>query len=192
MGLTIIIILGIILIAQSVRLKDEKKTSASYSAQLNNLTQDYNKKIEYYEDEISYISKNNIDKIASLKEEFENNITAIQEEYDKKIRHEKEFIESHKEKLLAMSEKELLVNIMLSLEGYSGKIERLEAGINNGQLSQKIDDLKKVSASNAKEVSKMLIDHVDSLNIPEKIDKTYDEVKKTKEELGRLYPAVFN
>lgn len=55
-------------------------------------------------------------------------------EYENRIRKTQEDIENRKNQLLQMNEKELLVNIMMGLNGYGSRFDRLERHLSNDEI----------------------------------------------------------
>ena len=64
-------------------------------------------------------------------------IQTIREECKQSIKYAKEHIENRKSYLLQMSEKDLLTNIMLALDGYSDRFQRVETILENNQMVER-------------------------------------------------------
>lgn len=79
--------------------------------------------------------------INSANAECDNHIKMIQQDCAAQIRHVKEDIEKRKEILSQRKEKELLIDVMIALDGYGSRFERIEKYLTNDQISEKISQL---------------------------------------------------
>ena len=72
--------------------------------------------------------------------ENEARISSLHQEYAKKIQGIREEIESRKEILAKMDEKEMLANVLIALDSYGGRFERIEKQLSAEQI---IEDFNK-------------------------------------------------
>ena len=100
---------------------------------------------EQHQQEITALQKEHQQELSALREEHQRHIEDLQEEYDSRIasirdahlvelRKVREHIEERKEVLSAMEDRELLVNIMIALESYAGRMERLEEALRGNEI----------------------------------------------------------
>ena len=75
-----------------------------------------------------------------------------------------------------MPEKELLINVMFALEGYAGRIERLETALSHERISQQISNLTSTTTAQIDQMTQSIIDHIENLNIVEEIDELTESV----------------
>ena len=85
-------------------------------------------------EEISQLQKNFDDE----KERHKQEIAKIHQDCEKRIYQERERIENRKEILSRMNEKELLSNVMVALEGYSGRFDRIEKKLSDDKLTNNL------------------------------------------------------
>ena len=65
-------------------------------------------------------------------------VASLLKQHEEQIRHIREEIENRKSILSQMSEKELLANVMIALDGYSTRFERLESQITEEKILNKM------------------------------------------------------
>lgn len=68
-------------------------------------------------------------------------LKAIKQECAEQIKRTKEGIESRREVLVKMNEKELLINIMIALDGYGNRFDRVEQYLTDDRITCLINDI---------------------------------------------------
>lgn len=90
--------------------------------------------------------------VKNTRVEFENKVSALNAEHavaikniehdcEMKIQHCKEDIEDRKDVLSKMDERALLTNVMFALDGYAGRLDRIEKVLYDSELADKIERL---------------------------------------------------
>lgn len=155
------------------------------------------------EQEIKNIRSEIDAKINKMRSDTESQIKEIQEEANKAIQFEKdkaqktvcdmqEFIESRRKILSTTNEKDLLVDIVLALDGYGNRFERIEEKLIADKFTQKIEFMAtsmentlsestdKMKA-NINKVSSHLEEKADRIiaSLEEKLEKTEKNIDKT-------------
>lgn len=93
----------------------------------------------------------------------------MRDEYDEKIRKMKEDIESRKEVLNNMSEKELLISVMIALDGYGSRIERLENASGYEEVANQVNALIPNITDKLEHMADDIIKKMESYNILKQI-----------------------
>ena len=76
-----------------------------------------------------------------LEQKHSEEIIFIKKNYESLIRQIREEIETQKEALSQMEEKELLINVMIALGGYAGRLERIEKQLKDDQIMEHVTHL---------------------------------------------------
>lgn len=151
------------------------------------------------ESEIASAQKSAKSEIASIRTACENEkqamsdkcnetINSIRKEYENQIRHVKEDIESNKATLSKMNEKDLLVNIMMALNGYAGRVDRIEQYFTDNPV---VDQINRLLVETTKAISDICDDTNESIqsslndsDIVTKLDDIYSAIEDTKSDLN--------
>ena len=102
--------------------------------------------ISYKDHQISEIKRKTKDDIEKERSNYEKRLSMekdeLKREYEDKIYHLKNDIETRREVLSKMSDKDLLISIMQALDIYKNKFSEIEDSINDqtASLSERIDD----------------------------------------------------
>lgn len=184
--IVIVIIMITVILKMNKKIITIKKNNKDAMARLNN---DHRYEIDKMIN-LHTISLNQ--KVAEMNSSFEKlkkeiaaqhsaQLSMIRQECSQQIRQMQEYIETRKDILFKMSDKELLVNVMLALEGYSKRFERLEHDLSYNQITDKIekmssDVVKAVDSyeeslnSHIEDIHKAVSSKVDDLNIINQIN----------------------
>ena len=120
-----------------------------YKKTLQELLNDYEKKAEV-------MQQNYTNTIQQLQEEKK----AICKEYDDRIQHSQEDIENRKNQLLLMEEKELLVRIMMALNSYATRFDRLEKHLSIDEITRKNSELVQNITAKQTELEKSFVEQL--------------------------------
>ena len=125
-----------------------------YKITMQELSINYEKKMEEMQQNHSTILKQlNEEKVELCKE------------YDDRIRHAQEDIEYRRNQLLQMNEKELLVRIMIALNGYGTRFERLEKHLTIDEVSMKVSELVQNITAKQSELEKSFAEQLVELKV---------------------------
>ena len=163
--LTVIaVLLGIVCVLSNKRVKDltlqREEQRNEYQRNNVELMNQFSKEKE---DIISQLSTDKAQAIGQLNTKHYSDIRLLNQEHDRKIevlnsQHEqeildikksceaqitqiKEYIEARKELLKQMSEKDLLVDVLISLDGYGSRMQRLEQSLSSTEIVEKIKQM---------------------------------------------------
>lgn len=100
----------------------------------------------------------------AMNEQYNKNIDRIRYECEIQIQHVKEDIESDKRTLSAMNEKELLANIMIALNGYGSRFDRIEKHLTDDQLTERVNRLFGEVSAKINEFKRDLTEQIDEMN----------------------------
>ena len=112
--------------------------------------------------------------IDAIKTRHASEIATIKKDYEKQIKETKEAIENRKEILLKMDEKELLADVMIALDGYSGRFERIEKFLTEDVIRERIDGLYQKIESELNEIAQSFTLKIEEMNnaIDSKLDNS--------------------
>lgn len=99
-----------------------------------------------------------------MNEQYNKNIDRIRYECEIQIQHVKEDIENDKRTLSAMNEKELLANIMIALNGYGSRFDRIEKHLTDDQLTERVNRLFREVSGKINEFKSDLTEQIDEMN----------------------------
>ena len=154
------------------------------------------------ESEIASAQKSAKSEIASIRTACENEkqamsdkcnetINSIRKEYENQIRHVKEDIESNKATLSKMNEKDLLVNIMMALNGYAGRVDRIEQYFTDNPV---VDQINRLLVETTKAISDICDDTNESIqsslndsDIETKLYNIYSIIDDTRSDVCDTY-----
>ena len=103
-------------------------------------------------------------RINDLIAEHNEEKNAIRLDCANQIKRLKEKIENRKETLSQMSEKELLANIILALDGYAGRLNRIESHLTEDVITKSLALLMKDFAQRIEDISDTLDNQMNDLN----------------------------
>lgn len=134
----IIAILGGIILALVtvcvVLVLHQKNKESEYRMSIQLISDDYeSKKVAMQQDyskQMQQMQQHYLNQIQRLQDEK----VVLCKEYENRIRQTQEDIENRKNQLLQMNEKELLVNVMIGLNGYGSRFDRLERHLSNDEI----------------------------------------------------------
>lgn len=77
----------------------------------------------------------------AMNAQYSQAIVSIRQECERRIQHTREDIESDRRTLSRMNEKELLVSIMIALNGYGSRFDRIEKKLTDDQIVERVNSL---------------------------------------------------
>lgn len=107
----------------------------------------------------------------AVKKECSEKIESMKRECEETVRVGKEYIENRREVLAKTPEREILTDVMIALEGYAGRMERLSEALSHEHLHEKLDQLTQSTTAKVDQMSDAVMLHLQRLNIDEKIDQ---------------------
>lgn len=107
-----------------------------------------------------------------LRSQFEDEKKDLQEQHEQSLQRMREQIESDREVLSQKSDKELLVNVVLALDGYASRMRRLEESLRVSSIRESIQQASDAMTSATEDLSSSLVNRIEKLNdsITEAID----------------------
>lgn len=115
---------------------------------------------------------------AASRKDCDDRIAAMKKECEETVRVAKEYIESHRAVLMQIPERELLADIMIALEGYGGRIERLSAALCQEQINEKFNQLTQTTTTKIDSMSETVMSHMKSLDFADKMDYLTQSIEK--------------
>lgn len=115
---------------------------------------------------------------AASRKDCDDRIAAMKKECEETVRAAKEYIESHRAVLMQIPERELLADIMIALEGYGGRIERLSAALCQEQINEKLNQLTQTTITKIDSMSETVMSHMKSLDFAKKMDYLTQSIEK--------------
>ena len=103
-------------------------------------------------------------KIALIRQEHALQIIQIRQDYEMQIQSMREKIENRKAVLLKMDEKELLANIMIALDGYGNRFDRIEKQFTNEEITEKMTQSLQEVTTKINSIKGALITQIDAMN----------------------------
>ena len=103
------------------------------------------------------------------------------------MRTQKEHIENRREALMEKPERELLADIMIALDGYSGRLERLSQSLSHEQITDKIKDITETTAETVHQMSENIIKRMDDFDVAEQINNIKSAVENIQDNIGDQY-----
>lgn len=164
--ITIVILLATSIAFSLLYLHEKKKRQIVLTSHIED-TERLNKE---HHVEIVTIKEQWCNEVTTIKEQWQNEIASVRKECELEITRTKESIERRKETLQLLPEKEILIDIMLALSGYASRIERLETVLSHEQISKQMNDIAVSTASKMKEMSNDILEHLNEMNIVERIN----------------------
>jgi len=108
---------------------------------------------------------------AAVRKECNEKIESMKKECEETVRAGKEYIENRREVLAKTPDREILADVMIALDGYAGRMERLSEALSHEHLHEKIDQLTQSTTAKVDQMSEAVMLHLQSLNIEGKFDK---------------------
>lgn len=190
----LIIILIIIIVFLYHKNSDLQKKNASIILQAQRDVYTANVKAQ---SEIAAAHKDCDQEVKELKISHADEIRSLVQDYENQIQQVRENIESSKETLSMMDEKELLVNVMLALDGYSGRFERLEEYLKDEQITEKISRMSQdvtakiniVAGNLAKQVTDMnytIRKRLNETDFNKRMDSVSSDLRSIRTDLDRM------
>ncbi|MEG0639856.1 MAG: hypothetical protein RR824_07410 [Clostridia bacterium] len=115
---------------------------------------------------------------AASRKDCDDRIAAMKKECEETVRVAKEYIESHRAVLMQIPERELLADIMIALEGYGGRIERLSTALCQEQINEKFNQLTQTTTTKIDSMSETVMSHMKSLDFADKMDYLTQSIEK--------------
>ena len=100
----------------------------------------------------------------AINDKCNETVISIKKDCERQIQHIKEDIESERATLSKMNEKELLIRIMLALNGYGNRLDRLEQNLADDKVVDRINNLFEKTTTIISGVSDNLIEQIDIMN----------------------------
>ena len=163
----IIAILGGIILALVtvcvVLVLHQKNKESDYRMSIQLISDDYeSKKVAMQQDyskQMQQMQQHYLNQIQRLQDEK----VVLCKEYENRIRQTQEDIENRKNQLLQMNEKELLVNVMIGLNGYGSRFDRLERHLSNDEIVKATSMLAQTITIKQNELMKFFSQQYDGL-----------------------------
>ena len=107
-----------------------------------------------------------------LGQQFENEKRDLQKQHEQDLQRLREQIDSDREVLAQKSDKELLVDVVMALEGYASRMQRLEDSLRVGSIKDTIQQASVAMTSATDDLKSSLVDKIEELNdsISESLD----------------------
>lgn len=134
----------------------------------------------------------------AINDKCNETIISIKKDCDRQIRHIKEDIENERATLSKMNEKEILIRIMLALNGYGNRLDRLEQNLKDDRVVDRINNLFEKTTTIISGVSDNLIEQIDIMNdsilrsiydssIINKLDEISSAIGETRSDVCDVY-----
>ena len=119
------------------------------------------------------------------------------------IQHAKEDIEKDKAVLYQMDEKELLARIMIALNGYGSRFERIEVHLTDDQIAEKIARLFQNVTERINAITSTLIEQIEAMNesiessindsdLRQRMDSISSELGSLSSDIDAIKSSVFD
>lgn len=108
-------------------------------------------------------------------------IDSIRLDCARQIQHVKEDIENDREVLFKMNEKELIANVMIALNGYGNRLDRIEQNLADDQITERIIRLFQDVAVKINNSTNTLTEQIDDIkreisSIEDAVDEIYSSI----------------
>lgn len=120
--------------------------------------------------------------VEDLCDRHRDEIRSIRQECDKEIQRERERIEGRKELLSQKSDKELLIDVMLALEKYAGRLDRIEQSASHENIVQLINDTAKTVIDEMYDCEEDVLNAIgqtDSQSVADAFNASVEEIKSS-------------
>jgi len=107
-----------------------------------------------------------------LESQFEDEKKDLQKQHEQSLQRMREQIESDREVLSQKGDKELLIDVVLALDGYASRMQRLEDSLRVGSIKKSIQQASDAMTSATEDLKSSLVYRIEELNdsITEAID----------------------
>ena len=96
-----------------------------------------------------------------------------------------EFIDARKEELAKKTDKELLVSAVMALEGYAGRLERVEKNMEYHEVTERMAEMKKEFNENLDSTEAALLEKLERKEVTEKISQLQESTIGQLEEMQK-------
>ena len=96
-----------------------------------------------------------------------------------------EFIDARKEELVKKTDKELLVSAVMALEGYAGRLERVEKNMEYHEVTERMAEMKKEFNENLDSTEAALLEKLERKEVTEKISQLQESTIGQLEEMQK-------
>ena len=96
-----------------------------------------------------------------------------------------EFIDARKEELAKKTDKELLVSAVMALEGYAGRLERVEKNMEYHEVTEQMAEMKKEFNENLDSTEAALLEKLERKEVTEKISRLQESTIGQLEEMQK-------
>lgn len=160
------------------RIAEKEKEMEKLRAERSAVEDDLKRKIAELEQEIqkrdeslSTISNAHEDEIEKLNKTHIDEISVIRKESAIQAQQMIEFIDTRKEELDKKTDKELLISSVMALDGYAGRMERLEKNLEYHNVLSLIEDMKKEFSESIEKTKSLFLEKMEARDLFEKIDQ---------------------
>ena len=123
-----------------------------------------------YYNEAETMKENYEKQIADEKAACIRDLREIRKNFEEETRKIREGYKNECENYSLMNEKELLVNVMLALDGYNSRFERLETVFGQDRVAIMIQQMVDATENQVNQLSETITNHMEELKINEKLD----------------------
>lgn len=96
---------------------------------------------QYAERRVANMREQCQEEMGELADRHSSELAEMRLRHERELQDLREHIESDRAVLLRKNDKDLLVDVVLALEGYGGRIARLEQSLDQGRVSARIDEM---------------------------------------------------
>jgi uncharacterized protein YoxC len=137
----------------------------------------------------------------SLSEKYAREADALRRECARQIQHAKEDIENRKQELSRMSDKELLANVMIALNGYGSRLDRLEQHLTDDQITArmsrllqdvtvKIQGITETLTGQINEMNESIQDSLNDSDLKSRLDSMGDNLDEMASDIEEIKSSV--
>lgn len=127
---------------------------------------------------ISSMTTGHEEELERIRQKHINEITLVRKESAIQAQQMLEFIDARKESLEKKSDRELLLSAVMALEGYAGRLERVEKNMEYHDVIARMAEMKKEFSDRITETESALLEQLKSKKVFERIGQMQSDISK--------------